>query len=510
MSGINRRTLLSSAVYSGAAIALLPLNAIGQSTSTPTKPLPPGKNTSDFIIHNDLPLALETRRSAFGASPITSSSSLFVRNNLPMPPRGILEQPDAWEVEIAGTQRTGTLNLAALKAMDVQTLATVLQCSGNGRVFFEHKPSGSPWALGAAGCVLWTGVPVSDVIERFGGLEGKPAYLTTTGGEELPAGVDVSQVAVERSIPIDKGLKDCMLVWEMNGAPLSLVHGGPLRLIVPGYFGVNNVKWVKRIASTTEQSAALIQQSSYRLRPMGEISNPQHPSMWRMPVKSWLNGPGSDNTPLQAGPTVLYGVAFSGERGIRKVEVSGDGGKTWHDAEFYGPDLGKNAWRTFKYFANLKPGFQRFVCRATDAAGDQQPRLADQNERGYGHNGWNDAALEIQVVEDLSTHQAEPLEQADTVSAQSSTEAIRELSAAAQDGKEIFVSGAQPPCGVCHTLADARSTGAIGPNLNTLQPDTAQVRKAVTQGIGAMPAYGGNLSDSEIEALAAYVAESAR
>ena len=104
--------------------------------------------------------------------------------------------------------------------------------------------------------------------------------------DRLPDGIEPSSVAVERSVPIDKGLDDCLLVWEMNGEPLPLVHGGPVRLLVPGYFGVNNVKWVKRIAASVNESGNKIQQSGYRMRAVGESGNATHPSMYRMPVKS--------------------------------------------------------------------------------------------------------------------------------------------------------------------------------------------------------------------------------
>ena len=322
---------------------LSPLRTFGQSPATAPLTLPAGKKASDFLVHSDLPWALETRRSYFGFGPITPASKLFVRNNLPMPPPAINRHPDEWAFQIEGTKQTGSLTIADLKVMNVQTVASVLQCSGNGRAFFEHHPSGSPWGIGAAGCVLWTGVPVADVLAHFGGVRDGLPYLTTTGGEPLPEGLHPDQVVVERSIPIDKGLKDCLLVWEMNGAPLSLVHGGPLRLIVPGYFGVNNVKWVTRLAATAEQSSANIQQSSYRVRPIDEASSSQQPSMWRMPVKSWLNGPGADGAPVLLGPAVLYGVAFSGEHGVSTVEVSGDGGASWQTAEFVGPDLGPKA-----------------------------------------------------------------------------------------------------------------------------------------------------------------------
>ena len=156
------------------------------------------------------------------------------------------------------------------------------------------------------------------MFEHFGGVVGNPSFLTATGGEELPQGVDRDTVVVERSVPIGKGLEDCLLAWEMNGAPITPVHGGPLRLIVPGYFGVNNVKWLRQIAATTQESSAKIQQSGYRFRPQGEPGAPDHPSMWRMPVKSWLNGPGADGAEVLAGPVTLRRRLFRGARGQQR------------------------------------------------------------------------------------------------------------------------------------------------------------------------------------------------
>jgi DMSO/TMAO reductase YedYZ molybdopterin-dependent catalytic subunit/cytochrome c553 len=474
--------------------------------------MPVSKAEGAFIIHKDLPWALETRRSQFGFGPITPASHLFVRNNLPTPPASVTDQGDDWSFDVGGCAREGSLTLADLKRMKSRTIATVLQCSGNGRDFFPHDPSGSQWAVGAAGCVLWTGVSVADIFEQFGGVTPDHSYLTATGGEDLPEGVNQDAVVVERSVPIEKGLKDCLLVWEMNGAPLSVLHGGPVRLIVPGYFGVNNVKWVRRLLATVGESGAKIQQSGYRMRAQGLAGGPEHPSMWRMPVKSWLNGPGADGAPVLAGLNTLYGVAFSGERGVEAVEVSADDGVTWQQAEWVGPDLGPNAWRTFQFAVNLTVGEHRFSTRATDTRGDRQPKFAAHNHRGYGHNGWQDHALQVRAVAELPKAEIKVSLQG----ADSSKEMINAsmaglaLSGKALEGKQLFLQQAQPGCGVCHSLADANARGVVGPNLNQLSPSLAQVEIAVAQGVGAMPAYGAQLTENEIAALAAYVVEATR
>ena len=504
MEPLSRRFVLKG-LSAGVALAVhTPLVIASRRT------MPELKQAATFIEHNDLPWALETRRSQFGFGPITPTSHFFVRNNLPLPPAATTAQGDQWAFEVAGCARPGRLTLGQLKGMATQTVASVLQCSGNGRAFFPHQPSGSQWGVGAAGCALWTGVRVREVFEHFGGVIGNPSFLTATGGEELPQGVDRDTVVVERSVPIGKGLEDCLLAWEMNGAPITPVHGGPLRLIVPGYFGVNNVKWLRQIAATTQESSAKIQQSGYRFRPQGEPGGPDYPSMWRMPVKSWLNGPGADGAEVLAGSVTLYGVAFSGERGVSTVDISGDGGQSWQRAQLVGPDLGPNAWRTFSFQTTLSVGEHRFVSRAVDRAGEQQPRAATDNHRGYGHNGWDDHALVITAVATLPESQRESGPPGDSLSVarqQPQTE-TRVLSEQALLGKDVFMAGAQPGCGVCHSLQSADARGVVGPNLDKLKPGMAQVRSAVSQGVGAMPAYGGQLTSAEIEALAAYVVES--
>ena len=230
--------------------------------------------------------------------------------------------------------------------------------------------------------------------------------------------------------------------------------------------------------------------------------------MYRMAVKSWLNGLGADGVSVGPGPNTLHGVAFSGERGIEKVEVSADDGQSWREAQLVGPDLGPNAWRSFVIPVDLQLGRHRFVSRATDRMGDTQTRDAIPNHRGYGHNGWYDPALEIEVLAQRPRSASAGVATA-TAPLSAATAVTMELSPLARQGREIFMGRAQPNCTVCHTLADAGSAGAIGPNLNALKPTSDQVFAAVSQGVGAMPAYGAQLSQTELRALAAYVAEAA-
>ena len=472
--------------------------------------LPEGLDPSKFWVHGRTPLTLETKRSSFGRSAITPISVFFVRNNLPMPDRSITHDPDAWMLEVTGVKQPRKISVAQLKQLATETIAAVVQCSGNGRKFFDHAASGSQWATGAAGCAMWTGIRVKDLIEQLGGPVDGTRYLTSTGGEELPEGVDPLGVVVERSIPLEKGLDDCMLVWEMNGVPIPITHGGPLRLIVPGYFGCNQIKYIKRLACTAAETEAKIQKSGYRFRPIGEKGAPSQPSMWRMNVKSWVNGPGADDEPVLRGKVQFYGVALSGERTIEKVEVTLDGGKTWGDARFTGPDLGPSAWRAFTFEAELDVGQHTVATRATDSEGDVQPERRVENERGYSANGWTEHALAVRVVDKLP--KKEPPAATTTAAGGGAAKAkdSARLSADGAQGKTLVQSTAQPPCGACHTVGDAGLLGTVGPNLDELKPDEQKIINAVTNGVGAMPPYRGTLSAEQIKLVAKYLVEASK
>lgn len=403
----DRRRFLTRSLGAGAGLAALGATTIGNSAfasgtdgaAESASALPKNiqwKDDDAMILHGSTPITLETRRGAVGSSGITPTNRLYIRNNLPVPDQQIVADRDAWKVSIKGVKKPRSLSLAELKTMGLTSVAMVLQCSGNGRGFFDHKASGSQWKTGASGNVLWSGVPLKEVIAALGGPADGMKYLTSTGGEVLPDGLDPDQIQVERSIPIEKAMDDVLLAWEMNGRPIPLVHGGPLRVVVPGYYGCNNVKYVKQVALTPKESTSHMQQSSYRIRPIGESSSPDQPTMWQMNVKSWVTGPGADES-VKAGPQVIHGIAFGGNEAVEAVEVSIDGGKNWQAAELYGPDMGRYAWRTFRLEVELPAGKLLLASRATNNSGEVQPENRVENERGYGDNSWRDHALNVAV-----------------------------------------------------------------------------------------------------------------
>ena len=398
LSSLPRRQLLagSASALAAAGLASFSRGAIAQ--AAPAKPLPASvswKNPASVIVHSGT--TVETKRSAFGTSVITPAEQLYLRNNLPAPDAAIVAERDDWVITLDGVKNPRKLTVRDLKTMGLETVAMVLQCSGNGRGFFPSKPSGTAWTVGAAGCVVWSGVPVRAVVEALGGVANGMSYMTGTGGEKLPEGLDPKSIIVERSVPVS-AMNDALLAWEMNGAPVPLAHGGPLRLIVPGFTGVNSIKYIKQLAFTAAESDARIMSHGYRITPPGGKGDPSQPSVQEMTVKSWINSPSPDDGTLKAGLAQISGVAFGGMIPVKGVEVSIDGGKTWQAARLVGPDLGRYSWRQFVLQARLPAGNYTLASRATDISGNVQPENRVENQSGYNNTSWADHAIKVAVA----------------------------------------------------------------------------------------------------------------
>lgn len=387
-----RRHLLRGAAATAAATGL---SALGCAPPWPQGGSAPviGRR-GDFIVHD--PTDWETRPATLDGSPITPHGELYVCNHLPFPEPDIVADPSRWRLDVRGTRRPGTFSLDALRALGTESVTMVLQCTGNGRRFFAHRSDGPDWGIGAVGCVTWTGVPLRRVAAAAGGVEALARYATATGGEAVnPLADALFSMRVERSIPLDKALDDCLLALEMNGAPIPLVHGGPLRLVVPGYFGINQVKYLKVLAFGARQSDADMMRHEYRYRPVGVAGAVTQPTAWAMGVKSivWPAAPSR----VRRG-AVLHGVAFGGLEPVERVEISWNGGADWRAARFTGPDLGRYAWRCFDVPVDVPPGTHTVASRAVDAAGRCQPERRTPNAGGYGNASWRDHAVRIEVA----------------------------------------------------------------------------------------------------------------
>ena len=392
---LSRRAMLEASCSAVTVLGTssLSLDAVAEPSALPIDLL--WKDPLSVLIHNAL--TVETLRSGLGGGVITPTRRLFVRNNLSSPPGTILQDADAWSLAVSGVKTPAQLTLGQLKMMGLEMLAMVLQCSGNGRQFFQHQPAGTPWKVGGAGCVIWTGVPVRDVVRALGGVDGRACYMTGTGGEIIPEGIDLDTLRVERSVPLT-ALDTALLAWELNGEPIPLVHGGPLRLIVPGYYAVNSIKHIKQLAFTPIQSGADIQQSRYRMAPIGESGNAQQPSAWEMSPKSWITSPDADGGPVRSGEVWVTGVAMGGMNALARVDITLDDGKTWQQADFVGPNLGRFAWRIFTLKVVLRSGTQRIASRCRDINGVDQMEFRIENTDGYLNSSWRDHGIELQVL----------------------------------------------------------------------------------------------------------------
>ncbi len=324
------------------------------------------------------------------ASWLTPNERFFVRSHFGPPPAEAL-QPDAWRLAVKGLVKEGlSLTLKDLQQFEPVSLTAVLQCSGNGRAHHRPKVPGVQWERGAVGNAQWTGVRLRDVLERAGV---KPQGLhVQMQGADRPALPTVPLFT--RSIPLAKALHpDTLLAYEMNGRPLPLLHGAPLRVITPGWMAESCMKWLTEVTVRAEEAPGYYMQQAYRMpetsiQPGSGLPGSVMVPVEQMPVKSLIAAPGEGDT-LKTGPVTIQGVAWAGESPVAKVEVSCDDGTTWELARLLGEEQ-PYAWRHWQYVWHAKKvGPAAIVCRATDAGGDQQPPTSPWNPGGFLWSGWD-------------------------------------------------------------------------------------------------------------------------
>ena len=302
----------------------------------------------------------------------------------------------SWRLEVGGlVERPVSLSLDDLRARPVVELAVTMECAGNGRVHVEPRVVSQPWLLEAVGTARWRGTPVGPLLQEAGVRDDAVEVLFTG----LDRGVDGGEEqAYERSLPVSALLEgDALLAYEVNGVPLPPQHGYPLRLVVPGWYGMTSVKWLSRISVLAEPFSGYQQLHSYRVR--HEEDEPGEPITTIAP-RSLMVPPGIPNFLTRAriverGECEIVGRAWSGGSEIVAVEVSTDGGETWADAELGEPTLGRWAWRPWRFSWNAEPGEYELCCRARDAAGREQPLEPSWNLGGYVNNAVQRVAVTV-------------------------------------------------------------------------------------------------------------------
>ena len=261
-----------------------------------------------------------------------------------------------------------------------------MECAGNGRAGLAPRPLSQPWSLEAVGTAEWTGTPLSDLLEEAGVGQGAVEVMFRGLDRGMEGG---EEQWFERSLPLSEAIDGAVLLaYAMNGEPLPPQHGFPLRVVVPGWYGMTNVKWLQRVVVLDKPFEGYQQARGYRLRQAPD--EPGEP-VSRMLPRSLMVPPGMPDfftreRRLEPGPCTVRGRAWSGYGAIARVEVSTDGGVRWEEARL-GEGVSKWAWRWWEWdWQDAAPGAYVLCCRATDRSGNTQPLSARWNLGGYANN----------------------------------------------------------------------------------------------------------------------------
>lgn len=329
-------------------------------------------------------------------TPITPNDKFFVRYHL----ADIPEKIDAknWKLSVGGDGANGTaeFTLADLKKLPAVEIVAVNQCSGNRRGLFQPHVPGVEWGNGAMGCARWKGAKLHDILAKAGV---KPeAVEIVVDGADGPV-LDKTPDFV-KSIPVAKAMEDTTIVaYEMNGAPLPYLNGFPARLVVPGWTGTYWMKHLVSIRAVTKPFEGFWMKSAYRI-PIGKFPGARFSSqesigpntpITEMMVNSLITTP-SEGAKIKGNSTAVSGIAWDAGAGIKSVEVSADGGKTWQPAKL-GKDLGKFAFRPWSAKVPVGKGVQKIMARATNMIGQGQTTELIQNPAGYHHNLYSSVAV---------------------------------------------------------------------------------------------------------------------
>jgi sulfane dehydrogenase subunit SoxC len=294
--------------------------------------------------------------------------------------------PQTWRLELGGRiAQPLSLTLEDLKERPARTLAVTLECAGNGRALLAPRPLSQPWLMEAVGTAEWTGTPLAPILDDAGVLPDSVEVVFTGLDRGIQGEVEHTY---ERSLPLAEARREeVLLAYAINGQPLPPQHGFPLRLVVPGWYGMTHVKWLRSITVVDEPFRGWQQEIAYHLRESEEDAGQP---VTRILPRSLMIPPGipdflTRRRFLEAGPCTIEGRAWSGHAPIERVELSADGGRSWGEAAL-GETVSEFAWRAWSYEWAAEPGEHELTCRATDAAGNTQPTSPEWNYDGFCNN----------------------------------------------------------------------------------------------------------------------------
>ncbi len=309
---------------------------------------------------------------------VTPTRLVFVRNHFDMPE----VDPGQWRLTVEGcVDRPVRLSLEDLQALPQHSVFTTMECAGNGRSYLSRPQPGVQWGAGAIAHAEWTGVPLHLVLSKAG-LTRQAVDIVFEGADRGTELEMAAPIPFARSLPVAKALDgDTLLVLRMNGEPLTPEHGFPVRLLVPGWYGVASVKWLTRIRVLDRPFRGYFQTTKYTIH-QATPEGVQQAVVQKMAVKSEIVRP-RENETLGIGTQRLFGVAWGGEDAIRTVEVSTDGGHSWDAARLVGVQA-PYSWALWEYFWEVaEPGAYALLARATSATGETQPLEHDVLRGGY-------------------------------------------------------------------------------------------------------------------------------
>ena len=383
---ISRRDLLAQLAMASAALKFAPADLFAQAPAAAQRY---GKDK--LLIRSLRPPDFETPVALLDSF-ITPIEHFYVRSHMPVP------QVDAatWSLKIGGEVNSPVaLSLDEIKKLPATTVTTTLECAGNGRAFFEPPVAGIQWEKGAVGTARFTGTRLSEILKKVG--------VKTTGlnvemhAADRPVG---TMPAFVRQVPMGKAMHaDTIIAWDMNGQPVPLAHGAPLRAIVPGWEGAYSVKWLNALNVIAKDSDSFWVATGYRypnrrVAPGAAVDAKDMEPLKGMPVKSLITTP-ANGASLAAGKVAVGGFAWAGENDITKVDISTDNGVTWQAARLTG-EHARTAWRRFEFdFAATKPQSYLILSRATDSQGNVQPAVSQWNPSGYLWNQYDSVRIEV-------------------------------------------------------------------------------------------------------------------
>lgn len=344
-----------------------------------------GLDHSDRFHREELQLALRNRGMPLEGLryPVTPTGMHYLLVHYDIPE----VDAEAWHLSIEGlVEKPLRLSLEEIKQRPSQTTEVTMECAGNGRALFTPRRISQPWHLEAIGTSEWTGTPLRGLLEEAG-LRSDAVEVVFTG---LDRGIEGGQVQhYQRSLRISEAAREeVLLAYAMNGAPLQPQHGYPIRLVVPGWYGMTSVKWLSRIEAVAEPFQGYQMRKAYRYKQTQDDSGTP---VTLIRVRSLMIPPGipdflTRTRLVEAGPVTLEGRAWAGRLGISRVEVSTDGGSTWADAHLPDEAVSRYAWRGWTFRWDATPGRHTLCVRATDAEGNAQPMEQEWNAGGYGNN----------------------------------------------------------------------------------------------------------------------------